>query len=159
MAAMDVIVQRVRTTWSKRSRGFPDATLRNAAPTAFELPSGRPPLFHDVALREEHDFEPQVKVLHGLPPRHEFGLRLVGTALRVQLPNGFGVPVRSHRPVLLLQPGEWVRWQLNNRWSSATGMGDWHYTLTTVSIALGPMPLDTFLGEAPHVIDEKAALR
>jgi hypothetical protein len=61
--------------------------------------------------------------------------------------------------VLLLQPGEWVRWQLNNRWSSATGMGDWHYTLTTISIALGPMPLDTFLGEAPHVIDEKAALR
>jgi hypothetical protein len=77
----------------------------------------------------------------------------------VQVPNGFGVPVRPHRPVVTLQRGQWVRWQLNNRYSSAAGMAGWHYTLTTVSIAFGPIPTDAFLGIAPHVVDELAALR
>ncbi len=68
MAAMDVIVQRVQTTWTKRSRGVPLANLRNAAPVAFELPTGRPPLFHDVVMNEKDDFTPRVRVAH--EPRH-----------------------------------------------------------------------------------------
>jgi hypothetical protein len=158
MPAMDVIVQRVRTAWSKKSRGFRHATLRNAAPIAIELPYGPLPLFHDITMDEDDDFTPRVKVLHEAPSQREFGLRLVGAALRVQLPNGFGVPVRFHRPAVLLQPGEWVRWHLNNRFTSTTTRGGWYYTLNTVSIALGPMPPDAFLGEAPHIIDERAAL-
>jgi hypothetical protein len=146
MAAMDVIVQRVQTTWTKRSRGVPLANLRNAAPVAFELPTGRPPLFHDVVMNEKDDFTPRVRVTHETPPSREFGLQLVGKALRVQLPDGFGVPVRRHRPVVMLQPGEWVRWQQNNRSSSTSGMADWHYNLTTVSVAFGPMPAYAFLG-------------
>jgi len=114
---MDVVVQRVSTTWTKRSRGFPDATLRNALPVSFALPSGGPPLFHDVRMLEWEDFTPQVSVAHGAPPRHDFGLRLVGPTLQVRLPNGFGAPTRAYRPAMLLQPGEWVRWYLNNRWT------------------------------------------
>jgi len=154
---MDVIVQRVRTTWTKRSRGLPGAARRNAAPVAFELPPGPPSMVHDIVMQEWSDFTPQVKVVDGAPPRWEFGLRPVGRTVQVRLPNGPGVPSRSHRPVVPLEPGEWVRWQLNNRWTSCCG-GDWYYTLTTVSIALGPMPPHGFLGDAPHVVDERAAL-
>jgi hypothetical protein len=110
-------------------------------------------------MSEEDDFVPRATVPPDGPPPHEFGLRAVGPALRVQLPDGFGVPVRVHRPTVLLQPGEWVRWQQNNRYSSASGRGDWHYTLTTVSIALGRLPPHTFLGNPPHVVDETAPLR
>ncbi|XVV16855.1 hypothetical protein ACQP2X_21485 [Actinoplanes sp. CA-131856] len=154
---MDVIVQRVVTLWSKRSRGFPNAALRNAVPPAFPLPSGRPPLFHDVDVREENCFEPRSEV-RPLTPR-AFGLHLAGDVLRVRVPDGFGFPQRRHRPSVTLRRGEWVRWRFNNRSSSACGTGDWHYTLTSLSIAFGPIPLDAFLGGAPHRIDELAALR
>ncbi|SNY71662.1 hypothetical protein [Paractinoplanes atraurantiacus] len=42
---------------------------------------------------------------------------------------------------------------------SASGTGDWHYTLTVLNIAFGPVPTGAFLGEAPHTIDELATLR
>ncbi|MEE6311103.1 hypothetical protein V1634_30150 [Plantactinospora veratri] len=159
---MDVTVQRIRTTWSKRSRGFPQAALRNSAPTAFplpDLPDGPLPLLHEVVMREENDFVPEVRSVHDLPPRHELNLRLMRDVLRVQLPASFGAPVRNHRPVVMLQHGEWVRWQTNNRFSSMTGMADWHYVLRTVSIGFGPMTRDAFLGEPDYRVDERAALR
>ncbi|MEQ4302217.1 hypothetical protein ABNF97_12625 [Plantactinospora sp. B6F1] len=156
---MDVTVQRIRTTWSKRSRGFPQAALRNAAPTAFPLPADPAPMLHEVVMREENDFVPDVRIVHDLPLRHELGLRLMRDVLRVQLPAGFGVPVRNHRPVVTLQHGEWVRWQMNNRYSSMTGMADWHYVLHTVSIGFGPMARDAFLSEPDYHVDERASLR
>jgi hypothetical protein len=158
MTAVDVIAQRVRTSWSKRSRGFPSAATRNAVPTAFPLPSGQPPLFHDVTMDESDGFTPRMITLHEAPPQ-TLGLRRVGDSLLVRVPNGFGVPVRAHRPVVTLRSGEWIRWQLNNRHSSAAGMAEWHYTLTTISIAFGPVPTDAFLRDAPHVVDELAVLR
>ncbi|MDG4822257.1 hypothetical protein O7635_10385 [Asanoa sp. WMMD1127] len=156
---MDVVVQRVCTTWSKRARGGSLAAARNAAAVAFELPAERAPLFHDVVQDEEDDFVPRARVLFECPPPASFGLRLVGGSLRVRLPDGFGAPVRAHRPVVMVGPGEWLRWQTNNRYSSSTGMAGWHYNLVTVNIAFGAVPRDTFLGRPAHLIDERAALR
>jgi hypothetical protein len=155
---VDVIVQRVKVTWTKRSRGRPGAALRHAVPVAFPLPSGRPPRFHDIVADEDDGFVPRLTVHDGGPPARVFGLRPAGDTLQVRLPNGFGVPVRRHRPTVTLQRGEWVRWQLNNRSSSSTGMAGWYYSQTTVSVAFGPVPVDAFLGTAPHVVDELAAL-
>lgn len=157
IAGVEVIAQRVRTTWSKRSRGIPGSAVRNAVPTAFSLPSGLPPLFHDIVMNEDDGFTPHATAVYEAP--RPFGLRLVGDALLVRVPDGFGAPVRTHRPTVTLRRGEWVRWQLNDRYSSATGRGDWRYTLTTLSIAFGPVEPDAFLGEAPHVVDERAGLR
>jgi hypothetical protein len=81
MVAVDVVVQRVQVRWSKQSRGFPGAAVRNALPTAFRLPSGHAPEFHDVVLDEDDGFAPQQTVSE--PPRHTFGLRLVEEGLRV----------------------------------------------------------------------------
>jgi hypothetical protein len=157
MVAVDVVVQRVQVRWSKQSRAFPGAAVRNALPSAFRLPSGHAPEFHDVVLDEDDGFAPQQTVSE--PPRHTFGLRLVEGGLRVQVPNGFGAPVRRHRPAVLVRRGEWVRWRLNNRYSSGTGMSGWHYTLTTVSVAFGSVASEVFLGKPPHTVDEVARLR
>ncbi|XVU21304.1 hypothetical protein ACQPZJ_29020 [Actinoplanes sp. CA-054009] len=115
---MDVIVQRVVTSWSKRSRGFPNAALRNAVPSAFPLPPGRLPLFHDVDVRESNCFEPQHAV-RPLTPR-TFGLHVAGDLLRVRVPDSFGFPQRRHRPTVMVRPGEWVRWRFNNRSTGTT---------------------------------------
>ena len=156
---MDVTVQWVRTTWTKRSRGAPLADARNRAPVGFVLPAGPSPLLHEVLMAERNDFRPQFVVTEGLPARERLHLRENGDALTVQLRDGFGVPVRSHRPSVTIQRGEWMRWQMNNRYSSATGMNDWSYELTTVNVAFGPGPRDAFLGSPHHVVDELAALR
>jgi hypothetical protein len=77
----------------------------------------------------------------------------------VQLPAGFGVPVRRYRPSAVLRRGEWLRWQMNNRYSSMAGKADWHYVLQTVNVGFGPVPRDAFLGAPSHLIDERATLR
>jgi hypothetical protein len=159
MIGVDVVVQRVRTLWTRRSRGFPAAVARHAVPVAFELPSGRGPLFHDVAVREWDGFVPEETVVGVAPSRREVSLRAAGDTLLVRVPDGFGVPVRAFRPTVTLRRGEWLRWQLNNRSSSSAGMADWHYTLTTVNVAFGPIAIDGFLGEPARLVDELAGLR
>lgn len=101
MAAVDVIAQRVRTKWSKRSRGSPGAAIRNAVATSFPLPSGQPPLFHDITVNDDDAFTHVRACSERLRHPHTFGLRLVRDTLLVQVPNGFGVPVRAHRPTAI----------------------------------------------------------
>jgi hypothetical protein len=156
---VDVTVQWVRTTWSKRSRGFPASVARSSTPVAFPLPDQPAPLFHEVVMREEDRFEPRSSVTSELPPRYRLSLTIVGDRLTVRLPAGFGVPVRTHRPLASIERGEWLRWQMNNRFSSLSGMGDWHYVLQCVNVGFGAVPRDAFLGEPSHRIDERAILR
>jgi hypothetical protein len=58
-----------------------------------------------------------------------------------------------------LNPGQWVRWQLNCRFSSAAGMQDWSYWLDTFNIAYGPVNTDVFLSTPTLFIDEQGPLR
>ncbi|MFC7304218.1 hypothetical protein ACFQVC_08340 [Streptomyces monticola] len=57
------------------------------------------------------------------------------------------------------QKGQWVRWQLNYRFSSAMGIRDWWYWLDTFNIAYGPVDQDVFLSEPNALIDECGPLR
>jgi hypothetical protein len=159
MIAMDVTVQWVRTSWTKRSRGAPHADARNRAPVAFVLPPGPSPLVHEVLMQESDDFRPRFEVTDTLPAKTRLRLRERGEALTVQVGIGFGAPCRGYRPSVTIRPGEWLRWQMNKRSSSFAGMGDWHYELQTVNIAFGPVRPDAFLGRPPHLVDELAALR
>ena len=58
--SMDVVVQRVRTSWTKASRGGAGAAARNAAPTVFSLPPGLHSGLHEVVIRESDAFSPQM---------------------------------------------------------------------------------------------------
>ncbi|MEV8546124.1 hypothetical protein [Streptomyces sp. NPDC051572] len=132
-----VTVQWVHTSWTKRSRGGEAAARRNAVPVGFAVPDGvvlperRPPLARTVRVREWEDFTPvegraELKNV-------DVQLRRVDGRLRV-LPRVeplFGLPPRPRRPpAVRLVPGQWVRWQLDYRFSSAAGMQDWSYWST-----------------------------
>ncbi|MEU7019182.1 hypothetical protein ABZ990_00800 [Streptomyces sp. NPDC046203] len=176
---MDITVQWVRTFWTKESRGGPAATRRNALPAGFPLPdevpygspgasgSFSPPLSspssgfaHYVEMAERDGFAPRPMVRN----LDEVGLRLrdEGDRLRVlaRVEPLCGVPPRRRRPpAVRLLPGQWVRWQLNYRFSSAVGLRDWLYWLDTFNIAYGPRDRDVFLTEPTVLIDERGSLR
>ena len=155
-----VTVQWVRTSWTTRSRGGEAAARRNAVPVGFALPDGTAPLAHTVTVREREDFTPvegraELKNV-------DVQLRRVDGRLRV-LPRVeplFGLPPRPRRPpAVRLVPGQWVRWQLNYRFSSAAGMQDWSYWLDTFNIAYGPVTADVFLGTPDFHVDEQGPVR
>jgi hypothetical protein len=72
----------------------------------------------------------------------------------------FAIPPRPRRPpAVRLASGQWVRWQLNYRFSSAAGVRGWSYWLDTFNIAYGPADADVFLTEPTVHIDERGPLR
>ncbi|MEU8545698.1 hypothetical protein AB0C81_01605 [Streptomyces roseoverticillatus] len=159
---MDIAVQWVRVTWTKRSRGAEAATIRNALPAAFTLPDAALlPVVHDVVMPEREGFSAR----ESLRGQAEKGVRLreAEGRLLVRPPDISSLrampPRRRRPPAIRLAPGEWLRWQLNHRSSSAAGMADWSYEQKTLNIAYGPHASDVFLGTPTHVIDERGHLR
>ena len=157
---MDVVVQLVRTSWTKRSRGGAEAARRNAVPEAFPLIHTGSAV-HEVVIREENDFEPA-----WLPVRAEVGtddvsLQQQGGRLRVLVnDNPRGRPSRWRRPpAVRIGRGEWLRWQINQRFVSCACTGRWHYELLTLNVAYGEVAdPNLFLGTPDRFVDERASL-
>ncbi|NJP64934.1 hypothetical protein [Streptomyces spiramenti] len=157
---MEITVQWIRTSWTKHSRGGDAAARRNSAPTGF-LVSPVPSSFAQVIKMSERDgFEPH---------ESERDLRQVGLSLRdegdrlrvlARVEPLFGLPPRPRRPpAVRLVPGQWVRWQLNYRFSSAAGIRDWSYWLDTFNVAYGPVDPNVFLSEPTVLVDECGPVR
>jgi hypothetical protein len=160
IGSVDVAVQWVRTSWTKRSRGGEAAARRNGVPVAFVLPEAGLPFVHEVRMEESADFEPRIAMLDELPPVDDVDLRESDGRLRVLLTaTPFGVPRRWRRPpAVRLARGEWLRWQINYRfWGGCCG--EWSYRLDTLNLAYGPVGRAAFLGEPTRHIDERAHLR
>jgi hypothetical protein len=159
-----IVVQWVRTSWTKQSRGGPEATRRNAAPIAFLLPEEPLPFVHEVLMHEHDGFQPHATAKPWLPGKTSNTgvlLRETDGLLRVELtPTPFGMPRRSRRPpAIRLAPGQWVRWQINYRFSGFSS-GDWTYRLDTLNLLNGPLlHTDQFLAEPTHHINELGSLR
>lgn len=169
-----IVVQRVLTRWTKRSRGAPGAVRRNAVSEAFPLPSTRQAgvLVHRVVAREEDDFAVQERQLESyeLP---EFGLLMLDDTAGVRLEmtaGGLAVigvtdvwcqcftvfPRRRERVVLRLLPGEWGRWRLNFRLWEDDGRSDWSYQKWVVNVGHLPTPTtDLFLTTAPVAVTDE----
>ncbi|GAA1707518.1 hypothetical protein ACFTSF_37655 [Kribbella sp. NPDC056951] len=167
---MTVVVQWVRTTWTKRSRGEPGASRRNAVPVGFRLPDDEAPFVHGVVMREQDDFKVWEGTRSGLPDevtptrgreQLESGVEVtpVGGLIQVQLTaTPYGLPPRPNRArAVRLAPDEWVRWQINYRYPSHWGE-DWVYRLDTLNLFHGSPPLDAFLGEPTYEVKELASL-
>ncbi|MFD0369805.1 hypothetical protein [Streptomyces sp. NPDC127114] len=157
---MEITVQWVRTSWTKHSRGGEAAALRNAVPAGFRLPPPAPDVAHFVHMAEWNGFTPQASER---PLRSvDVGLRDERGRLRVQawVNPMSGLPPRRRRPpAVRLEPGQWVRWQLNYRFSGVTSARDWSYWLDTFNVAYGPVDRDAFLSEPPTLVDERGPLR
>lgn len=152
---MDVVAQRVRTTWTKRSRGGPAAAARNRVPVAFPLLAGAP--LHEVTVDESTGFEPRYVALGEL---EGVTLREADGGLSVRLaPAPMSWPRREWRPgPVHLLPGEWLRWQINYRFGSTCECGaQWRYRLETLNLAYGAVP--DFTGEPAHTVIERGDLR
>ena len=159
---MDVVVQWVRTCWTKRSRGAPGAVRRNALPEAFPLPQATPPFVHEVRMSERDDFAPHPTVTGGLPPAAEVELAEAGGILKVLLvvqdapewaSSGLGLAWRP-APVAL-RPGQTLRWQVNHRFAAEEG---WYYRLDTLNVCYRNSSAQVFLGPPDHRIDERSRL-
>ncbi|MEU4525581.1 hypothetical protein AB0F52_43515 [Amycolatopsis sp. NPDC024027] len=154
---VDVVAQRVRTTWTKRSRGGPAAAVRNRVPIAFPLPPGVE--LHDVHVDESTGFEPRF-ALRPLGELESVTLREAEGGLSVLVtPSLWGTPKRNWRPSpVRLEPGEWLRWQFNLRFGATCGCGsDWSYRLETLNLAYG-RPAD-FSGKPSRTVIELDDLR
>lgn len=162
---MEVVIQRVRTSWTKQSRGGPLAAIRNAAPVVFALPRVTPPLLHEVWMRESEEFRPQHRSVDELPNAPEVGGVLLRVEcdgrLRVHLALApFGIPRRPRRPpAVRLNRGEWLRWRINYRFAGGTRGDQWTYQLDTINIAHGVVGTDLFMGVPVRDVDERTLLR
>ncbi|RAS63672.1 hypothetical protein C8D87_10673 [Lentzea atacamensis] len=157
---VDVVVQWVRTEWTKASRGGVSAGLRNSLPVAFALPHTKAAV-HEVFQREWEDYEPVWSEESSSIDRMRLGLREEDGILAVQLQDVMlAAPRRWARPSpVRLQRGEWVRWQLNHRWVRPRD-GGWNYEMTTLNLAYGGVAdLKVFLGKPTRLVDERARLR
>ncbi|GGS75229.1 hypothetical protein GCM10010156_37560 [Planobispora rosea] len=159
---MDVVVQWVRTSWTKQSRGGTAAASRNALAVGFELPDVPRPFMHEISMREADAFRPASSVHPLTGDVRSVRLREADGRLLVQplIPALFTLPPRRRRPpAIRLAPGQWLRWQLNYRFSSAAGMADWSYHLHTLNVAYGPAEREVFLGTPTRYVDERGSLR
>ncbi|HEX6360447.1 hypothetical protein [Actinophytocola sp.] len=156
---MEVAVQCVRTWWTKRSRGGQEAARRNAAPIAFPLPNRPLPFLHEAVMHEHDGFQPRLATRDLPASSLDSGVLLkeVDELLRVHLVvTPYGSPRRNRRPsARRLAPGEWLRWQVNFRFS---GYHEWSYRLDTYNAGYGPAQADLFLGTPTHHVDELAIL-
>ena len=158
---VDVLVQWVRTYWTKRSRGAPGATRRSALPEAFPLPQAAAPFVHEVRMHECDDFTPHPTVTSGLPPAAEMELAEADGVLTVLLVRDVSgwPPARppARRPAAIeLRPGQTLRWQVNYRFTTEDG---WYYRLDTLNVCYGTGPAGVFLDLPAYRIDERARLR
>jgi len=154
---VDVVAQRVRTTWTKRSRGGPLAATRNRVPIAFPLPAGAQ--LHEVRVDESTGFEPRSEVR---PWGELDGVRLRETddgLLVLVTPSLWASPRRKWQPSpIRLERGEWLRWQINLRFGATSSRGsEWSYRLETLNLAYGG-PAD-FTGEPDRSMIELRDLK
>ena len=155
ISLMDAVVQRVRTSWTKASRGGAGATRRNATPTAFLLPPNLRAGAHEVLMRESDAFHPSARELDF--SELETIPRVVDGLLRIPPPQYSALatlPRSTRPPAVKLSPGQWLQWQVNYRIVATYG-GKWHYRLDTFNIAYGPTRPDVFLGAPTRKVDER----
>ncbi|MFJ8249335.1 hypothetical protein [Streptomyces sp. NPDC094466] len=158
---MEITVQWIRTSWTKESRGGQAASRRNAAPIGFVLPpAGTTASAHVMRMHERDGFEP-VRIQEDLR-NVDVQLREADGRLRVfpRVQPLFALPPRPRRPpAVRLAAGQWVRRQLNYRFSSALGIRGWSYWLDTFNIAYGPVEPEVFLSAPTVFIDGQGPLR
>jgi hypothetical protein len=148
-----IVIQCLVTVWTKKSRGGPLASQRNATPEALPLTAGLSTavgecLVHEVRFDESHGFQPEERWMEesqlakALSHTHlESSVRFQkvaeGLAVGFKWPGDAGLPERrSLKRVFLLKPGEWGRLVYNGRFV-VHDIGDWYYEKKVINISNG----------------------
>ena len=154
------LVQVIRLTWTKQTRGGEDACVRNQVPTVLEVPAGelagvQESLCAEISHWSEDSpaTEPSLVRRERVPLAggYSFGCVTVspaadGLAVRFQYDQGnAGAPDRwyfnpksgygeSPGRTVLVRNGQWVRVRDNGRFSNLH-TGNWWYQKVTVNVA------------------------
>ena len=170
---MFVIVQEIKTQWTKASRGGEGASRRNTVQDALivaKLPQTLPalPLVHQrTVYAEEADFQPaqtQTEIHDLMLNRHVLigCVRIIPQAEQLQLAYQPGIacagaPKRAFtRKDFTLMPDTWARISYNGRFGWATG---WSYHKTVFNIAyMSATDAEIFADEASHSFADFADL-
>ena len=129
---MLIIVQRIETTWTKRSRGMPEAKARNSVPKALNLPvlnSATKGLFiHEIHADESRNFELHQQSWHetDLMKYWSLNFREESSLLQVFFTYDYhehGQPKRNaHRqPIMKLDREAFACFYINGRFAYYSG--------------------------------------
>jgi len=140
-----VVVQEIRTRWTKASRGAPAASRRNDVPSAVPIPRGNAAdlLLHRVEYDERRDFVPEVlptpafssvaDIVSGLECREDAKSLIVAYIWN----HSCGAPSRPHGRRIRLAKGEWCRLIHNGRFGYDSG---WSYQSTVLNVGYVELP-------------------
>jgi hypothetical protein len=162
---MSIVVQEVRTRWTKQSRGGTRAALRSAFPRVLRIPhpsvGDSNVLFHLVELDEAADFQPcdrcdNISLDRVLTRVGTVDLLLEHETLRVQFQWSSlrGAPRRTNARAIRLRPAEWCQGLSNAR----SGYDrSWSYEDISINVAYHPASLDLFQHTLPQQQDDSRA--
>ncbi|GAA2595389.1 hypothetical protein GCM10010435_88020 [Winogradskya consettensis] len=152
-----IVVQRVLTVWTKRSRGAPGAVPRNAVPESFDLPPGVP--VHEITAREDDNFSTRQTLNPAACVRAEVvdGHLAVSGITDVWCQCFSVFPRRPDKVKLRLERGQWGRWRVNFRYWEDFGTSEWRYEKWSVNVAYLPglPPADLFRSTTPDVVTDE----
>jgi hypothetical protein len=147
MMAPRIIIQRVRCTWTKASRGGEAARIRNSLPRQLMLPLeafAAPVTLHRVEFSEPSNFKSQEIVQRFAELAEvqliDLSLRVIGEKLEAKhLRRADNAAIR-HRPYPFLggvhiADGEWAELRANGRYVDYH-TGNWWYDSTTYNVGL-----------------------
>lgn len=159
-----IVIQRIESVWTKKSRGMPGSNKRNAIPRRLKLPDPhfcRKELFlHEVGASEHCDFKLVSKVECRENWNKYWSLKLVNenTSIRVQFAYEYywhGMPNRGSywRRLFTLKTGEYGSLQINGRFTSYSGQ---FYTQNFVNIGnVSKIDENLFVASEPTYLVDK----
>lgn len=163
-----IAVQTITTTWTKKARGGPLATLRNRVPKQFVLQllgESSPLTWHVIRFSEDNEFRmPSAETVSESCDDSSFGCHNIEVtftetsatllyryqtgAPAIQFFDRHGTPVPpEHR--INIPSHRWASVEYNARYTDLYS-GNWWYEHVTVNVAVGPSISDNvFLANKP----------
>lgn len=142
-----VVIQHIRCTWSKDSRGGRGASLRNAVPESLVVPATVDSvscLLHEATYPEHADFRPTeihrvYSDLHEVPDG-DIAVRRHGDAVTVDFIRDRANRARARhgirQRVFEIRAGEWGRLAFNGRYVTDWDTGTWCYAKSVYNVGL-----------------------
>ncbi len=166
-----ILIKRITTKWTKKSRGGRGATVRNSFPEAFSVPpfdaTKRPVVVHALRFLEWENFE-QHEDLNGLDSPTDAHLEPIRIYhhhdhLVVRFVWDWmqcGAPERDSHEIFQLVPGKWARFACNARFWPTTSSGCvWQHHKTVSNLAFNDLPdADLFVTTGPQSVQNRLAI-
>lgn len=163
---MKLAIQTITSSWSKKSRGFPLAKIRNSIPDKLELPDmdfndHSIGLLHNAYFKEHNNFDRDEKYeIKKIENEIKTGcielLRSSDKSFEVYYLHNTeiaGAPARNHsfhrKFLKTLNCDTWIQVKYNGRFSYEDG---WYYRQFCHNITLGNIPKNVFLMNKPTYI-------